>query len=282
MHAMEDFIYFNTCESERDLNDYIGLYNIFMLNKDGRAEFVHGDRRVFYSLEGSLVVWPKSKPFDYIDYPEQMDADVVLVSDYFLDLYKPETVWDVPGTEYFTECPVMLLKDIFPFEWSCLENDFRQIRDRIDILEAYQGEDIIGSLLRVLINDIWMVIARMSISDLTDRLPSGHFVEFLLLIQEYCRTNRDVAWYAEQPGITPKYLTEISKNATGRPAGDWIDGRAASVLRKELSAESLSLTDLAVEMKFSSLQAFSRYVKRVLGCSPSQFRDSLKKKYPDI
>lgn len=68
---MEDFIYFNTCESERDLNDYIGRYNIFMLNKDGRSEFVYGDRKVFYSLEGSLVVWPKSKPCDYIDYPEQ-------------------------------------------------------------------------------------------------------------------------------------------------------------------------------------------------------------------
>ena len=282
MHAMEDFIFFNTCESKRDLNDYIGRYNIFMLNKVGCAEFVHGDRRSFCSLEGSLVVWPKSKPCDYIDYPEQMDADVVLVSDYFLDLYKPETVWDLPGTEYFTECPVILLKNIFPFEWSCLENDFRQIRNRIDILEAYQGEDVIGALLRVLINDIWMVIARLSISDLTDRLPSSHFVEFLLLIQEYCRTNRDVAWYAKQLGITPKYLTEISKYATGRPAGDWIDERAARILRRELSAEDLSLTELAAEMNFSSLPAFTRYVKRVLGCSPSKFRSELKKKYSDI
>ena len=52
----------------------------------------------------------QKQPFDYIDYQEQMDADVVLVSDYFLDLYKPETVWDVPGTEYFTECPVTIVR----------------------------------------------------------------------------------------------------------------------------------------------------------------------------
>ena len=278
---MEDFIFFNTYKSERDLNDYIGRYNIFMLNRDGHVEFAHSDRE-FCSLGGTLVVWPKSRPCDSIDYQDELNADVVLVSDYFLDLYKPETVWDLSGTDYFRECPVMLLKEIFPFEWSCLENDFHQIRDRIDTLEAYQGEDIIGSLLRVLIYDIWMVIARLSISDETDRLPSGRFAEFLLLIQKYCRTHRDVAWYAEELGITPKYLTEISNYATGRPAGDWIEERAARVLRRELSAENLSLTDLAAEMNFSSLPAFTRYVKRVLGCSPSKFHRELKKKYSDI
>ena len=278
---MEDFIFINTCKSERDLNDYIGRYNIFMLNRDGHVEFAHSDRE-FCSLGGSLVVWPKSRPCDSIDYQDELNADVVLVSDYFLDLYKPETVWDLSGTDYFRECPVMLLKEIFPFEWSCLENDFHQIRDRIDTLEAYQGEDIMGSLLRVLINDIWMVIARLSISDETDKLPSGRFAEFLLLIQKYCRTHRDVAWYAEELGITPKYLTEISNYATGRPAGDWIEERAARVLRRELSAENLSLTDLAAEMNFSSLPAFTRYVKRVLGCSPSKFHRELKKKYSDI
>ena len=278
---MKDILFFNTSESEKEINDYCGRYNIFMLNKGGRATIVQG-KREFLSLEGSIVVLPKSRPCKIISYQDPLDADVVLVSDYFLDLYRPETVWDLRGNEYLGESPVMLMRDFFPDEWDCLEKDFYQIKEHIYTLQTYQGEDIVGSLLRVLIYDIWMVIAQLSLRDETDELPSGHFAQFLLEIQEHCRTNRDVAWYAEQQGITPKYLTEVSKYATGRPAGDWIDERAASVLRKELSAEFLSLTDLAAEMNFSSLPAFTRYVKRVLGCSPSKFRDSLKKKYPDI
>ena len=110
-------------------------------------------------------------------------------------------------------------------------------------------------------------------------LPSLHFARFLLEARYNCSKHRDVAWYANKVGVTPKYLTEVSKDATNRPAGDWIDEYAAIILRKELSAENLSLTDLAKEMNFSSLPVFTRYVKRVLGCSPSEFRDSLRKKY---
>ena len=110
-------------------------------------------------------------------------------------------------------------------------------------------------------------------------LPSLHFARFLLEVRYNCSKHRDVAWYANKVGVTPKYLTEVSKDATNRPAGEWIDEYAAIILRKELSAENVSLTDLAKEMNFSSLPAFTRYVKRVLGCSPSEFRDSLKKKY---
>lgn len=278
---MEDIIVFNTCDSERDLNDYRGLYNIFMLNKKNLATFVHGDSE-FSSSGGSLVVWPKNKPCDDIYYPDQLDADVVLVSDYFLDLYRPETVWDSIGRAYFRHFPVLYMGKSFSHEWTCLEIDFQQIRRHFYMLQTYQGEDIIGTLLRSLLYDIWAVISKLSWSGVTDNLPSWHFAQFLMDVQQNCRTHRDVAWYAKKQDLTPKYLTEISNYATDRPAGDWIDERAARILRRELSAEVVSLTDLAAEMNFSSLPAFTRYVKRVLGCSPSEFRSELEEKYPDI
>jgi AraC-like DNA-binding protein len=78
--------------------------------------------------------------------------------------------------------------------------------------------------------------------------------------------------------LTPKYLTELSNQVTGRPASNWIDYYAARLLRKELSAKDVPFTDIAEKMKFSSLPAFSRYVKRVLGCSPTEYRESLKHK----
>ena len=276
---MEDFIYFNTSRDGKDLNNYKGVFNIFMFCNKNRVTFHQGD--VHYTADsGDFVVWLSTKPCDRIDYSDQTDADVLLVSDYFLDLYRPNQVSDARGYEYQTINPILYsTRSSLAREKTILEDDFKNILRHSYTFQGYLGEQIAGSLLRVLLYDIWTYFSQLTMKYQDERLPSLHFARFLLEARYNCSKHRDVAWYANKVGVTPKYLTEVSKDATNRPAGDWIDEYAAIILRKELSAENLSLTELAKEMNFSSLPAFTRYVKRVLGCSPSEFRDSLRKKY---
>jgi AraC-like DNA-binding protein len=276
---MEDIIYFNTYRDGKNLNVYMGVYNIFMLCNKNRVTFHQGNVR--YTAEsGYFVVWLSTKPCDRIDYSDQTDADVLLVSDYFLDLYRPNQVSDARGYEYQTINPILRSSlTLLARERTIVEDDFKNILRHSYTFQGYLGEQIAGTLLRVLLYDLWTFFSQLAMKYQDEGLPSPHFARFLLEARYNCSKHRDVAWYANKIGVTPKYLTEISKDATNRPAGDWIDEYAAIILRKELSAENLSLTDLAKEMNFSSLPAFTRYVKRVLGCSPSEFRDSLKKKY---
>ena len=274
---MEDIIYFNISRDGKDLNDYKGVFNIFMLCNKNRVTFHQGNVR-YTADSGDFVVWLSTKPCDRIDYSDQTDADVLLVSDYFLDLYRPNQVSDARGYEYQTINPI-LRSSLTLRERTILEDDFKNILRHSYTFQGYLGEQIAGTLLRVLLYDLWTFFSQLAMKYQDEGLPSPHFARFLLEARYNCSKHRDVAWYANKIGVTPKYLTEISKDATNRPAGDWIDEYAAIILRKELSAENLSLTELAKEMNFSSLPAFTRYVKRVLGCSPSEFRDSLKKKY---
>ena len=276
---MEDIIYFNTYRDGKNLNVYMGVYNIFMLCNKNRVTFHQGNVR-YTADSGDFVVWLSTKPCDRIDYSDQTDADVLLVSDYFLDLYRPKQVSDAQGYVYLTNNPIIrgTVKSLAR-EKTIIENDFINILRHSYTFQEYLGEQIAGTLLRVLLYDIWTYFHQLTMKCQDEGLPSLHFARFLLEARYNCSKHRDVAWYANKVGVTPKYLTEVSKDATNRPAGDWIDEYAAIILRKELSAENVSLTDLAKEMNFSSLPAFTRYVKRVLGCSPSEFRDSLKKKY---
>ncbi len=276
---MEDIIYFNTSRDGKDLNNYKGVFNIFMLCNKNRVTFHQGD--VHYTADsGDFVVWLSTKPCDRIDYSDQTDADVLLVSDYFLDLYRPNQVSDARGYEYQTINPILhSTLTRLARERSILDDDFKNILRHSYTFQGYLGEQIAGTLLRVLLYDLWTFFSQLAMKYRDESLPSPHFAKFLLEARYNCSKHRDVAWYANKIGVTPKYLTEVSKDATNRPAGDWIDEYAAIFLRKELSAENVSLTDLAKEMNFSSLPAFTRYVKRVLGCSPSEFRASLKKKY---
>ena len=276
---MEDIIYFNISRDGKDLNDYKGVFNIFMLCNKNRVTFHQGNVR-YTADSGDFVVWLSTKPCDRIDYSDQTDADVLLVSDYFLDLYRPNQVSDARGYEYQTINPILRSSlTLLARERTIVEDDFKNILRHSYTFQGYLGEQIAGTLLRVFLYDIWTYFFQLTLKYQDEGLPSPHFVRFLLDARYNCSKHRDVAWYANKEGVTPKYLTEVSKDATNRPAGDWIDEYAAIILRKELSAENLSLTDLAKEMNFSSLPAFTRYVKRVLGCSPSEFRDSLKKKY---
>lgn len=276
---MEDIIYFNISRDGKDLNDYKGVFNIFMLCNKNRVTFHQGNVR-YTADSGDFVVWLSTKPCDRIDYSDQTDADVLLVSDYFLDLYRPNQVSDARGYEYQTINPILRSTlTLLARERTILEDDFKNILRHSYTFQGYLGEQIAGTLLRVLLYDLWTFFSQLAMKYQDEGLPSPHFARFLLEARYNCSKHRDVAWYANKIGVTPKYLTEISKDATNRPAGDWIDEYAAIILRKELSAENLSLTELAKEMNFSSLPAFTRYVKRVLGCSPSEFRDSLKKKY---
>ena len=101
-------------------------------------------------------------------------------------------------------------------------------------------------------------------------------MRFLTAVQENCREHREVAWYGRRLGLAPKYLSEISKNITGRPASGWIESYTAQELVKYLRDRTLTLTQIVDEMHFSSQAMLTRYLKRTVGKTPSQFRKSLK------
>ncbi len=148
----------------------------------------------------------------------------------------------------------------------------RQFFQRIRAPRTLFGEEIVGSLLAILLYDMWNIYSREIEKAEIEDITSRHFLRFLMSVQEHCRAQREVAWYARELGLAPKYLSEISKSITGRPAGDWIDSYSAHELQKLLSDQHLTLTDIVDAMHFSSQPALTRYMKRVMNTTPSEFR----------
>ena len=85
-----------------------------------------------------------------------------------------------------------------------------------------------------------------------------------------------MSWYGSRLNLAPKYLSEISKDITGRPASYWIESYTAQELVKLLKDSSLTLTQIVDEMHFSSQAMLTRYLKRTLGKTPSEYRKGLK------
>ncbi len=100
------------------------------------------------------------------------------------------------------------------------------------------------------------------------------FTQFIKLVGEHCRVQRRVAWYAQQMHITPKYLSEMVKQASKRTPNEWIDNYVTLELRVLLKNTTLSIHDIAVKMNFPNQSFLGKYFKEHTGMSPSSYRKS--------
>lgn len=265
---MQDYLIYNT------LTDFVGPeafhanYHVHLLCKGGKMTFGCNSRQ-FEVTAGCLLIWQMTTEFTDISCSEDFDAELLMISNPFLGRHNPEMVWATKGYMYIKEHPVFRLD---PDELELISTDFKQFRQRIRAPRNLFGEEIVGSLLRILLYDMWNIYSREIENAEIEDITSRHFLRFLMSVQEHCREQREVAWYARELGLVPKYLTEISKSITGRPAGDWIDAYAAHELQKLLSDQRLTLSYIVDTMRFSSHPALTRYMKRVMQTTPSEFR----------
>lgn len=102
------------------------------------------------------------------------------------------------------------------------------------------------------------------------------FLRFVSLVQKDCRKHRDVAYYADQLCITPKYLSQVCNTVTNVPALQWINYYAGFELVSLLSNNDLTVSDIAFDMDFSSANHLTRYCKKVLDVTPSEYRNNKK------
>ena len=141
--------------------------------------------------------------------------------------------------------------------------------------------------MQIFLYDLWTVyfteLAQMETNDRSAfgrSLPAGRenaariFLRFLTIFQADSRKQRDVAYYADKLCITPKYLSQISKSVSGLPASEWITFYATFELVSLLNDQSKTLSEVADLMNFETASHFSRYTKKLLGKSPSEYRQN--------
>ena len=101
----------------------------------------------------------------------------------------------------------------------------------------------------------------------------NHIVaNFLELVQQHYREERLIQYYASRLCITPKYLSKLVKDHTGRAATDWIEQHVILEARAMLQSTDLSIQQIATTLNFPNQSFFGKYFKRATGVSPKQYR----------
>ncbi|MBD5298254.1 MAG: AraC family transcriptional regulator [Paramuribaculum sp.] len=92
-----------------------------------------------------------------------------------------------------------------------------------------------------------------------------------LVARHHCR-ERSVAFYASQLCITPKYLSMIVRDSTGRSAAEWIDDYVITEAKNLLKFSGKNIQQVAYELNFSNQSSFGKYFKHLTGVSPTKFQ----------
>ena len=98
---------------------------------------------------------------------------------------------------------------------------------------------------------------------------------FMRTVVEEHSPNRDVAYFAERLGITPKYLTNLIRKISGQSARDWIVYFTILEIKSLLRQSSMDLKSIAVRVNFPNQSIMSRYFRHYIGITPSKYRKNI-------
>ena len=98
--------------------------------------------------------------------------------------------------------------------------------------------------------------------------------QFTNLVHENYRRERETAFYAERLNLTPKYLSQVVKTATGKTASEWINDFVILEVKALLKSTNMTIQQICYELNFSSQSFFGKYFKRIAGMSPKMYREN--------
>lgn len=114
-----------------------------------------------------------------------------------------------------------------------------------------------------------------SMSNKSDVIRSNADVlskQFLELVKENFRKERQLKFYADALCITPRYLSRVVKECTGFSAADWIERYVVLEARALLKSTTMTIQQISDELNFPSQTFFGKYFKRRVGMSPKDYR----------
>lgn len=157
--------------------------------------------------------------------------------------------------------------------------EIRSIGQMMELLEDAMGSDSMAY------NDMELVYLCRAITATINRHVSGQeeleqqsttgnrFVDrFLQLVEKNCLKEKKLDFYAEQLGITAKYLSSAVTKHTGKKANRWISDYVIIEANKLLASTSAPIGTIAKRTGFITSSDFCRFYRTHTGISPMQYR----------
>ncbi|MBQ8673938.1 MAG: AraC family transcriptional regulator [Bacteroides sp.] len=152
------------------------------------------------------------------------------------------------------------------------------LMDKIEDTANFYRRDILQYLFSAIFCEM-MNELRKHLGDVDEPKPdkslrrAGYvFKQFLAELSKDGGIHRSVSYYADRLCYSPKYVSSIIKQVSGRTALDWINEYTVEQIKIQLKHTDKSVKEIADHFNFSNQSFFGKYVKAHLGMSPARYR----------
>lgn len=217
-----------------------------------------------------FVFWYAHSAVSNLHFTNNFTATVLLVEEEFLNSNLPDLSWSIDVLVHTRDHPVLHFNEK-KNKQKVLSN-FKLLYEKYLEKDHTFFEEATNTQMRLFTLEMWHVFAA-EFERNKRTLESGSIYEqFIHLVQQNCLTEREVQFYADKLHITPKHLNFVCKQNTNITASEWIHRFVRERLIILLENQNLNIAEISNVMEFSSRSFFTRYVKKLLGFTPSEFR----------
>ncbi|MCM1076792.1 MAG: helix-turn-helix domain-containing protein [Bacteroides sp.] len=152
---------------------------------------------------------------------------------------------------------------------------YEMLQRQITTSERLFNNMALNSLCEVLFyNTLGIYASRLSDTKHNTRREEllSHFID---LIEANFKTERSVNFYAEKLFVTPKHLSAVLKDISGKTAGEWIDHRVILEAKLLLRTTGMNIQEISAALNFSNQSFFGKYFKHLTGQSPRDYRNTI-------
>ena len=100
------------------------------------------------------------------------------------------------------------------------------------------------------------------------------FEQFHKLVSENYSQERLVLFYADKLCLSPKYLSKLVKEVSGKSAPEWIDSYVLLEARNLLKYSDMPIKEVVYRLNFPNQTVFYKYFKKHTGMTPTDYRKS--------
>ncbi len=160
------------------------------------------------------------------------------------------------------------LEEVFTLMWNILQ-------DNPSSYESIQG------MISVLFHQIEYFQNRgLSGEKKTSTRQEEVFDRFIRLLNKHAVNERNVSFYAENLFLTPRYLSTLIKETSGKTVMEWVNEAIVQEAKLMLCHTDKLVYQIADELNFPNASFFCKFFHRMTGKTPHGYRCDNRQKKP--
>lgn len=143
------------------------------------------------------------------------------------------------------------------------------------IIEMQSNDNLQIDMLQMMLRRYLILCTRLYKSQAhypNERANSDIIREFNFLVEQHFKTKHSLAEYSELLNKSPKTISNIFSKIGSKKPLQYLQERKMLEARRLLRYTDMRIQEIAYEIGYDDIQAFSRFFKKQEGISPSEFK----------